>query len=179
MKFLKRIAAKILKFMEPPVPFDPGIFEDPLALEVEWSPLAGGGSSFSTHRLIQKDRDKYIFCLGLGAFMFFGFFIAIGLFLMTPIALALIGEKEFSWGFMFSLLFGAPFVLLGGYLFHSKNTPIVFDKIEGYFWKSQTHPNEMTTDKHQEHCTPYRKFTPCNSYPNDAVPMMDHFTVMN
>ncbi len=32
--------------------FDPSVFDDPLALEIEWVPVASGGASFRTHRLI-------------------------------------------------------------------------------------------------------------------------------
>jgi hypothetical protein len=43
------------------VELDPSVFADPLATEVDWSPLRSGGANFATHRLVEVDSFRLDF----------------------------------------------------------------------------------------------------------------------
>ena len=47
--------------------FDPSVFDDPVALETDWTPAASGGASFRTHRLVQPSANRVEFVATLGA----------------------------------------------------------------------------------------------------------------
>lgn len=102
---------------------------------IDWSPLKRGGANFKTHSLfeISKSRLEYKATLGykIFAMVFAGFGIAAN-------AAFLIGNDVP----IFVSLFGLVFLGVGGFIYKNGTKPIVFDKVEGYFWNDKLSPNQ-------------------------------------
>lgn len=58
--------------------FDPSRFNDPLALQVEWTPRKSGGANFRTHKLVQVDFNRIEFRATLVAKFFYSIFLLVG-----------------------------------------------------------------------------------------------------
>lgn len=134
--------------------FDPSVFGDPLAHKTEWIPLKGGGANFKTHRLQQVDYHRLQFQSSLGAKIFYSIFLIVGLGIIAVFAWPFFREEGIVLEFelFLPLIFGSIFAIVGGALLYFGNTPIVFDKTVGYFWKGRKTPTEMyssaTSKKH-------------------------------
>lgn len=59
--------------------FDPSQFNDPVAVQTEWTPLKGGGTNFRTHNLIKVSDRKMEFSPSTGTRLFSGFLMGFGL----------------------------------------------------------------------------------------------------
>ena len=116
-------------YIEPP-PVDPTIYDDPVALQIDWSPLNYDSASFCTYRLTRVSSDCLAFKPTLQTLALFGGFLFAGIALLLY---TFSGHLE-----TFPLLLGLVFLLLGFYLLYYKAAPIVFDKGSGLFvigWK--------------------------------------------
>ncbi len=138
---------------------DPAVFNHPLAQKTEWSPLAGGGSNFKTHRLDHSNRDKLVFKATLGAQLFSGVFILFGLFgLIFPTYIFFSQDKQ-EWSMIvFAVFFGGIFTAAGMFLLHSMARPRVFDTFYGYYYEGWKKP----ADSMVSHTTAKRKITQLN-----------------
>ena len=149
MSFFKEQLTKLKMFVKKRLldlvqdPFDPAQFNDPLALEIEWGSLNGGGTNFCTHRLRKIYDDRIEFKSTFKAKMFCFFFMLIGLFLLSPIYFMIVSGEGIGVGILFPLLFGGPFFAIGSYMFYRGSIPIVFDKHKGYYWHSRKSPDQF------------------------------------
>lgn len=125
---------------------DPAVFNDPLALQTEWSPASPGGSNFKTHKLHEVDGQRMEFRATMGMKLFAGLFLVIGLGVMAiaPWRLWISGEP-FAKDMLFLLIFGLLFAGVGGFMLYSALTPTVFDKGHGYFCKNRRKPEHTFT----------------------------------
>jgi hypothetical protein len=114
----------------PPRPFDPGSFNDPVALKAAWTPLRKGGSSFRTHKLVNVETWRIEFRASLGACLFHLFFLLIGL--------GALGLQVYAGEYHFILIIiGLVFASIGGSMLYFGTRPIVFDKSQGAFWRGR------------------------------------------
>ena len=138
----KDLIEKLKKLSRERVSFDPSRFDDPIAARTEWSPAKGGGANFKTHNLVQVNRNRIIFRSSIGARIFYGFFLLIGLAFAFGFSYSRImnGNFDYSMNSIFPIFFGSIFVLAGGLLLFFGTKPIVFEKGIGYFWKGRKKP---------------------------------------
>ena len=59
--------------------FDPSRFDDPLAMSIQWTPIKGGGTNFRTHKFYKQDANQVGFKATIGAKLFSGIFMAVGI----------------------------------------------------------------------------------------------------
>ncbi|MFU8893671.1 MAG: hypothetical protein ACNA8L_08585 [Luteolibacter sp.] len=125
---------------------NPAIFNDPLALQTDWSPASPGGSNFKTHKLHEVGVQRMEFRATIGMILFSGLFLVVGLGVMAiaPGRLWIYGEP-FANDMIFLLIFGLLFAGAGGYMMYSALTPTVFDKGHGYFCKNRLKPEHTFT----------------------------------
>jgi hypothetical protein len=125
--------------------FDPAQLNDALALRVDWSPLKRGGASFCTHRLVKTDLQRCEFKPTAGALFFALGFALMGLLVPGIIVFSSLRQEQAGLGAvpLFPLLIGAAFVWIGGYMFRTFATPVVFDLRSGWFWKGRLAPIEV------------------------------------
>lgn len=110
---------------------DPSSFGDPLAEQVDWSPLSPGGANFRTHRLVPVSDFRLEFRSTLGARLFALVFLTIGL--VAPVIIFFaegleVGDMFASATFWFGLLFGLTFAGAGAFLYREFCAPVIFNK---------------------------------------------------
>ncbi len=120
---------------------DPSIFNHPLAQQVDWHPLKGGGTNFQTHRLDSSNPDFLIFKATKGAYLFSGIFCLVGLLGMAIPLLIFLNEGMQEWGLiLFAVLFGGIFFAVGVLMYFLMTTPRVFDTFYGCYYKGRKKP---------------------------------------
>ncbi|HNQ89715.1 MAG TPA: hypothetical protein PKM73_13940 [Verrucomicrobiota bacterium] len=122
---------------------DTSQFGDPLASAIDWTPLAAGGASFCTHKLVAVGGDRVEFRASLGARLFSLLFLGFGLgmiVLWVLITAGVVAEKG-EGPLIVLLLGGVVFLGAGVFLLRSMLRPVVFDKASGYFWKTWRNPS--------------------------------------
>ncbi|HTP13699.1 MAG TPA: hypothetical protein VMM37_08715 [Bacteroidota bacterium] len=122
---------------------DPTKFGDPLALKIEWTPATRGGANFRTHRFVQIEYSRVEFRASAGAKLFYLFFGGMGLLCSVGFSIQHRAVLLLSFSNIIPVLVGLLFVVVGGALFWTGTTPIVFDKGVGYFWKSRKSPQDV------------------------------------
>ena len=144
---LRKLVEALQNLVQPPVPFDPGQFNDLLAVQVEWTPMRPGGSSFRTHKLVQLHSDRVEFQPAWGLKLFMGIFLISGAFAPIAFATALLlsGQMNSRMGFtiLIPIVMGIFIAAVGYMIFYRHSAPIVFDRYQGYFWKGRKAPNEV------------------------------------
>ncbi|HQO10025.1 MAG TPA: hypothetical protein PLK90_04095 [Clostridiales bacterium] len=132
--------------------FDASVFNDPAAIETEWTPVSRGGSNFKTHNLVNKELSRLEFRAGAGMTVFLSVFMFFGIiFASVPTFFILSEGGNESWVAAFPVLFGLFFASIGFIAYRSGAKPIVFDKSTGLFWKSWTEPNLMLNQTYQNY----------------------------
>ncbi len=118
---------------------DPSRFDDPVALKTDWTPAKRGGANFRTHRLVAVRPDRHEFRLSIGATLFCGVFLLVGLGvgLGAPVAGLSGGKPLVSADVLAPFGFGMLFGGIGGGMLYWFSRPVVFDKRRGYFWKGR------------------------------------------
>lgn len=157
MSFLGRLSRAFNSLRSPKLVFDPSVFGDPLATEISWSPLAGGGTDSRTYEGVLVHPDRYEFRTSkkmttsgvLGTILL----IAIATFAVVMLPLMAILDNDNPNGMPLSLLllfvcFSIPIVLffawLIWYIWRDLRKSIVFDRSEGWYWKGPTPPSDTT-----------------------------------
>ncbi|MFO7846253.1 MAG: hypothetical protein R6V27_06820 [Balneolaceae bacterium] len=132
--------------------FDPSRFDDPLAMSIQWTPIKGGGSSFRTHKFYEDGANQVGFKATLGAKLFSGLFMVVGIAVAVGISWGQIqdGVPINSFELLFPVLFGIIFFGSGYFMFRSLGKPIVFDKMAGYYWKGWKKPDRYKGDQKVE-----------------------------
>jgi len=139
-----KVALKQIASQYAPVPFDASRFNDPLAMQIQWTPVKPGGTNFRTHKLAMIDFNRMEFKTSIGARLFYSVFLLVGLGVGIgfTIAAAKTGTPFFESDFIIPILFGLVFTIAGGVLFYIGAKPVVFDKRSGYFWKCWKAPDK-------------------------------------
>ena len=132
-------------------PFDPSLFNDPVATQTEWNWLVSGGANFRTFKLVQVNTNLIKFRTTFGAVLFALLFLVVGLGLLVLI----IWESyltAFTTELMVGIGMGLVFAGVGAYLLYRQILPIVFDKREGLFWKKRKPNSVMSLNDASEDC---------------------------
>lgn len=144
---LETLLKKLQAMSREAVPFDPTRFNDPVALQAEWSPARGGGANFRTHKLVTLHADRLEFQAALGAKLFCAIFALVGIIVPCGFLFAMLINREFAADIgvivIVPVLMGLAFLAVGAALFYCGTAPIVFDRYRGYFWKGRKAPNEV------------------------------------
>jgi hypothetical protein len=142
---IEKLLEKLQNLVRTRSAFDPSQLGDPLALQTNWTPAKGGGSSFRTHKLIEVNPNRLEFRASVGALLFYLIFLLVGVGVSFGITYSKLSSGRFSWNMetIMPLLLGLVFASIGGGMFFFGTTPIVFDKREGYFWKGRKDPAEL------------------------------------
>jgi len=146
---LKEIANKLT---QSPEPFDPGIFNDEVAMKTEWTPAKGGGTNVGTHALKETGPARVEFKISVVGLISPGIFMLVGLGVGVGMTIGWLNGGE-----IFLLLFGVPFgsvfFLVGFFISRSWSKPRVFDKHTGFFWRGRREPLlGVNADLGQDHC---------------------------
>jgi hypothetical protein len=125
--------------------FDPSVFNDPLALQTEWTPAKGGGANFRTHKLVEIHADRLEFKASVIARLFYLTFFLAGLGILIGFLAPLFSAKTSSFDFelIIPLIVGFVFTSLGAFMLYFGTQPVVFDRRNGFFWKGRTAPDEV------------------------------------
>lgn len=131
------------------VTFDPSQYDDPLASSIRWTPIKGGGSNFRTHKFYTEGANQVGFKATLGAKLFSGLFMIVGLGVAVGITWSQLqdGLPIESKDVLFPVVFGLIFFGVGLYMFRSYAKPIIFDKQIGYHWKGWKKPDRYRGDQ--------------------------------
>lgn len=134
------------------VVFDPSRFNDPLAEQIRWTPLKGGGTNFRTHKLFEDGTNRVGFKPTLGATLFGLIFALVGIAIPAGVAYGNIqdGTDLRQSEMLFMALFGLAFFGVGSYIYYSYSKPIVFDKLTGLYWKGWKKPDRSAAPNSME-----------------------------
>lgn len=132
--------------------FDPAEFNDPIATQISWSPLKGGGASFRTRRLVQADLDRLEFRPTVGAMLFGLLFCGMGLAALAGGLFMIFSRGDPISATLMIFLIGSIFTAAGAFMIRQFSTPIVFDGRSGYFWKGRRSPAEVVNPDEIKHC---------------------------
>lgn len=129
--------------------FDPSRFDDPLATSIQWTPIKGGGSNFRTHKYYSDGANQAGFKATLGAKLFSGIFMVVGVGVAVGISLSQLQEDipVNSLDMLFPIVFGLVFFGAGFFMFRSYAKPIIFDKMAGFYWKGWEKPERYKGDQ--------------------------------
>lgn len=129
---LEKLLNKLQDLAKDDIKFDPAKFNDPIAMQTQWTSAKGGGANFRTHKLIEIDPNRLEFKASIGAKMFYFFFIIMGS--IFPVII-LINKEFIRIEMLIFVLFGLVFIGVGAYLVWYGTAPIVFDRYKGCYWK--------------------------------------------
>lgn len=121
---------------------DTTAFGDPLADEVRWNPMVGGGRNFRTHHLVARPPSRWEFRPSIGISLVAGLLVLCGVGFITLVHAVDVdppapGEPDAQ---LVGWLLGGMFVVAGlssGYL---GTRPIVFDAAHGAYWRGRLRP---------------------------------------
>lgn len=124
---------------------DPARFGDPVALQTEWKPLKSGGTNFQTHRLSIVHSDRIVFKPSLGAYLFGGIFVVIGIGVSVIFATSQQRQADEVSPFIniFPVLMGLGFSTVGFFMIRAFVKPITLDRRKRFFWKGKLAPDEV------------------------------------
>lgn len=124
-------------------PFDPTVFDDPVAAETKWTPVKGGGANFRTHKLVQAGENRMEFRATVGSILFSMVFLLAGLGISTGFLVSQLSAGTFAFEakMILPVLFGLLFAAAGGLLLYFATIPIIYDKRSGFFWKGWKMPD--------------------------------------
>lgn len=123
---------------------DPARFHDPVAMTTDWTPITEQLANFQIHRLVEVDPDRLVYRATVGAWLFALVFLAGGIGAMA-VVISRFSLNPIHLDWPFAALMALLLVISGGYLTYNFSTPIVFDRLRGYFWKGWKPPDELDT----------------------------------
>jgi len=135
---------------------DPSAFEDPVAIQTEWIPVAPGGASFGTHRLVQVSANRMEFKSTFGAKFFFLVFLFVGLgVLCFQVNRIFIGQAYLlTQDSLVPILVGSVFAIVGGCMYWFGTAPRVFDRSRASFWRGRKEPAMLDAAGRSKSSTP-------------------------
>jgi len=143
---LKGLIEKLKHLTREPVPYDPSVLGDPIALKTEWTPAKSGGASFRTHKLVSVNSFRMEFRASAGAMVFYLVFMLIGLGVLVGFSYAgltgggLSGQGVDGIALFLPIFVGLVFTVAGGCMMYFGASPRVFDKRRGAFWRGRGAP---------------------------------------
>lgn len=142
---INQLAEKLRSMFGNRTPFDPSVFNDPLAMQIQWGPLKGGGSNFRTHKLVSITPSRIQFRTAPEAMVFNLVFLFVGLGMLAGLSAPhfLSEQAALNGQTVLPLIVAAVFSCVGIMLCCRATLPIVFDRTNGYFWKGRKAPEEV------------------------------------
>ena len=146
----KNILKAISKLNNQQENFNPGVFNDPVALKTDWRPLVRGGTNFRTHKLVTVDATQMEFETTLTTKIFYTIFMAIGASSATFIPYFILKGKEIGSFNLYidglmngnyiaetfaPIVFGLIFFTVGIFMYNSLEKLILFDRTTNKFIK--------------------------------------------
>ena len=128
-----------------PQPFDPEVFQDPVATATKWTPASTSGTNMRSHRLVEDSADRLVYRPAASVKVFCGIFFFLGLACSLAFALGVAQDSE-GMGFPEVLLpigFGGLFMAVGAGMYWGFSSPRVFDRRRGLYWKGRKSPDEV------------------------------------
>ena len=124
--------------------FDPSRLNDPLTMQIEWTPAKKGGISFRTRKLVKVSPYRVEFKATRFALFFYSFFALAGTSLVIGYSLSKYRSNQLSFDAetVIPVVIGLVFGIAGGCLLYFGRTPIVFDKMKRCFWKGRKTPEK-------------------------------------
>jgi hypothetical protein len=121
---------------------DPARYGDPVAEKAQWHPIKSGGSNFCTRKLKVIEYQRAEFRPTVGAFLFYIVFIVMGMgaLIVFPAADFFDSDLSDSLAFFIPIIVGGVFVVVGTLGVINGTTPIVFDRLGGYFYRGRKNP---------------------------------------
>lgn len=147
----EKMAQNLQNMFNETKPFNPSVFNDPIAVQTDWTRACPGGTNFRTFKLVQVNPYRIKFRTTFGAVLFALIFLLVGLGLIVLI----IWESyltAFTTELMVAGVLGLVFAGVGGYLLYRQMLPIVFDKREKLFWKKHKPNSAMSLNDVSEDC---------------------------
>jgi len=124
--------------------FEPSEFDDPVAMQTDWTPTKRGGTNFRSHKLAEPNSERLEFRLTTGAKLIYLIFLVAGLVMaIASFCMFSFGEGQNNREALCLLGFGLVFMIVGGCVFYIKTAPIVFDSRRGFFWNTRKNPELM------------------------------------
>lgn len=142
---INRLVEELKKFLpRKGLAIDPAVFDDPVALKTEWSPVKGGGSNFRTHALRLTPEGRAVFRPTAGFLAFCGLFLFVGLAIDIAVTVAILkaGKSLLSAEWLMPVGIGSVFAVVGGCLLAFGAQPVVFDKQAGSVWTGWREPRQ-------------------------------------
>jgi hypothetical protein len=138
-----------------PVPANRNATPVPASPDIRWDRVGNSSTGFHSHSMVQTAPTRFERTLAtpakLSAGGILGFGVALAIFFVIIYAKPIIRNdkamgmvlgkpKEFSMrtSFVIAMLFAGIFITIGGVYWNVWNTPVVFDKTEGWCWKGDT-----------------------------------------
>ncbi len=121
-----------------PAPVDLAQFEDPVAVQTEWIPAAGGGANFRTQKLVEASPGRLEFrpTLGMKLFTAIFFLIGLGTFIAGIYAFVVGFDGFHAPGWILTPV-GLAFTVIGAAIYYISSRPKVFDMDMLWYWKSK------------------------------------------
>lgn len=151
----KKLIEKLQSLATERKSFDPSRFNDPIAMQTQWTPAKRGGTNFRTHKLVEVDINRLEFKASVGAKIYCSIFLFVGIAIMIIFFVVEIASGIFTLDpeMIFPLVMGLVFAVVGGGLFYYVTTPIVFDKYKGSFWRGRKGPDDVSDRRELKHYT--------------------------
>ncbi len=127
---------------------------DPLAQEIEWTPLVGWWASFGTHRLITNPQGNLEFQATAFAKMFALLFVVLGVVFDIVVFANLFDANNIGFELILPLFLSTAFTFGWLYMYRHFSRPIVFDKQLGYFYKGKPQMNLGLIDPTDKNIVP-------------------------
>lgn len=133
-------------------------FDDPIAMETDWSPAQRGGSNFKTHKLVQESEDFISFRATTGMLIFSGIFFTVGMGMLAAAGFfdLYLGKIDLEEGKYILLGIGLIFAAVGGGMYYYSTMPIVFDKGSNTFWKGRKDPKSDMLNPKVKHLVDFQ-----------------------
>ena len=140
----KKLLEKVQDLTGSPREVDASQFDDPIAMQTDWTPAKGGGANFGTHKLVEVDSHRMEFRASAGAKIVYLIFLVIGVAVLIGLTVAVSsGQFSLHAAMLIPLFVGLIFSAVGGCLLYFGTAPIVFDTKKESFWKGRKSPDEV------------------------------------
>jgi hypothetical protein len=112
-------------------PVDVSRLDDPVAAEVDWSPVSSAWANFRTQALVELGADRLAFQPSVGSYLFYAVFVCTGT-VAFAIGLGALFDKPV--GGLMAMLVGGVFLYEGVIKLRVPVPQFVFDRAAGRYW---------------------------------------------
>lgn len=151
---LNKLINAVKQTFQVPEPVDPASFDDPVALQAEWTPAKRGGSNFCTHKLRRINPSRCEFKMTAGAMLFSVLFLAVGVgvLIAAVVMLGVKGPSELLLPLLMMTVLGLVFSAVGASVLVSQSAPTVLDTKLGLCWKGREDPRMVAARDKMKLC---------------------------